>query len=145
MPGGKLEAPAGLLPEAVEIWDAYWEDAASGVQTPADRGVLRRWITEYDRYLRLIAEADLSPLVRGSTGQSVANPLYKIAERSLAAAERCERQLGVGALHRSNLGIAVIAEQRSLAEMNSRYGGGDADGSPASQAQARFDPRVIEG
>ncbi|GIH07407.1 hypothetical protein Rhe02_54740 [Rhizocola hellebori] len=142
-----MEAPEGLLPEVVELWDAYWRDAASGVQTPADRGVLLRWITEYDRYLRLIAEADKSPLTTGSKGQDVANPLYGLADRALAAAERCEKQLGVGALHRSNLGIAVIAEQRSLADMNSRYGGADAPGESAPEAipaQARFDPRIIE-
>jgi len=149
VPGGRLEPPDGLLAETLQLWDAYWQDAASGVQTPADRGVLRRWITEYDRYLRLIAEADRSPLTAGSKGQDVANPLYGIADRALAAAERCEKQLGIGALHRSNLGIAVITEQRSLAEMNARYGGGradsSADGGAIEAPQSRFDPRVIEG
>jgi P27 family predicted phage terminase small subunit len=143
--GGKIDAPAGLSADVLVLWDAYWDDAASGVQTPADRGVLLRWITEYDRYLRLIAEADKQPLVFGSQGQSVANPLYKLADRALAAAERCEKQMGVGALNRSNLGIAVISEQKSLAQMNAKYGGGDADGSPTAPPQSRPDPRVIEG
>lgn len=143
--GGKIDAPDGLSAEVIALWDAYWNDAASSVQTPADRGVLLRWITEYDRYLRLIAEADKAPLVFGSQGQSVANPLYKIADRALAAAERCEKQLGVGALNRSSLGIAVIAEQKSLAQMNAKYGGGDADSGTTAAAQSRQDPRVIEG
>lgn len=141
--GGRLDAPEGLSDEACVLWDAYWQDAASTAQTPADRGVLLRWITEYDRYLRLIAEADQSPLVRGSQGQMVAHPLYKIADRALAAAERAEKQLGVGALNRSSLGIAVIAEQKSLADMNSRYGGGHADGD-RTETPVRADPRVIE-
>ena len=67
--GGRIDPPEGLLPEVLEIWNAYWTDAASTVQTPADRGVLTRWIKEYDRYLRLIAEADECPLVAGSKGQ----------------------------------------------------------------------------
>ncbi len=112
----------------------------SSVQTSVDRGVLLRWITEHDRYQRLIAEADLSPVVPGSKGQDVANPLYGIADRALAAAERCERQLGIGGLNRSNLGIAVVTGQRSLAEMNAKYGGGS-DARPAAE---RRDPRVIE-
>lgn len=141
--GGKIEAPDGLSDDARAMWDAYWADPVASVQTAVDRGVLLRWVTEYDRYLRLIAEADLAPLVTGSQGQDVANPLYKIADRALAAAERCEKQLGVGALNRSALGIAVMAERRSLADMNARYGGGHADGSAAS-AEARPDPRVIE-
>jgi P27 family predicted phage terminase small subunit len=144
VPGGRVDPPDGLLEQTQQLWDGYWQDAASGVQTPADRAILLRWITEYDRYLRLIAEADKSPLSRGSKGQDVANPLYALADRALAAAERCEKQLGVGALHRSNLGIAVIAEARSLAEMNARYGGADVDDNGVAPTPARFDPRVIE-
>lgn len=140
--GGRLDPPDGLTQDAIELWEAYWSDAVSQVRTEVDRGLLLRWITEYDRYLRTSAEADRTPLVTGSTGQSVENPLYKIAYRALDAAERCERQLGVGPLWRSNLGIAVIAEQRSLADMNARYGGADADGSATEEPAA--DPRVIE-
>jgi P27 family predicted phage terminase small subunit len=136
--GGRIDAPDGLSDEATALWDAYWEDAVATVATPVDRGLLIRWITEYDRYLRTVAEADKQPLVFGSTGQQVENPLYKIAYRALDAAERCERQMGVGPLHRSNLGIAVITEQKSLREMNSRYGGGDVQRDP------RPDPRVID-
>lgn len=138
--GGRIDAPSGLSEPAAQLWDAYWDDAVSGVHTPVDRGVLLRWITEYDRYLRTITEADRKPIVCGSTGQDVENPLYKIAYRALDAAERCERQMGVGPLHRSNLGIAVIAERKSLQEMNARYGGGDDD----PRRTERRDPRVID-
>lgn len=138
--GGRFEAPDGLSEQASVLWEAYWDDTVSTVQTPVDRGVLTRWITEYDRYLRTVAEADARPLVLGSTGQQVENPLYKIAYRALDAAERCERQMGVGPLYRSNLGIAVITEQKSLQQMNSQYGGGDVDRDPASYP----DPRIIE-
>lgn len=143
--GGRIDPPAGLSAAALKIWDAYWQDTVSSVQSAVDCGLLARWITEYDRYLRTTAEADLKPLVAGSTGQQVENPLYKIAYRALEAAERCEKQMGVGALNRSNLGIAVISERKSLADMNARYGGGNADGSPVPTAQSRPDPRVIEG
>lgn len=146
--GGRIDPPEDLLPEVLDLWDAYWTDAASTVQTPADRGVLTRWIKEYDRYLRLSAEADKRPLVAGSKGQSVANPLYALADRALGAAERCEKQLGIGALNRSNLGIAVIQERKSLADMNAKYGqapgGGDGD-SRHLEAAPRPDPRVIQG
>lgn len=136
--GGRFDVPPGLSDEAAVLWDAYWADTVSTVQTPVDRGVLTRWITEYDRYLRTVAEADRRPLVRGSTGQDVENPLYKIAYRALDAAERCEKQMGVGPLYRSNLGIAVITEQKSLADMNSKYGGERVERDP------RPDPRIIE-
>lgn len=143
--GGRIDPPDGLSAAAVEIWDAYWNDTVSSVQSSVDRGLLVRWITEYDRYLRAVAEADLNPISTGSTGQQVENPLYKIAYRALDAAERCERQMGVGALNRSNLGIAVISERKSLADMNSRYGGGGAHAdSDSTPPQPQRDPRVIE-
>lgn len=141
--GGRFDPPEGLSPEASVLWEAYWSDAVAAVQTSVDRGVLTRWISEYDRYMRTVATADLQPLVEGSQGQLVENPLYKIAYRALDAAEKCERQLGMGPLYRSNLGIAVIAEQKSLQDMNAKYGGGDADGQPAP-VEARPDPRVID-
>ena len=141
--GARFDAPEGLTEQAQQVWAAYWDDAVATVATVVDRGLLIRWITEYDRYMRTIAEADREPLVRGSTGQPAENPLYKIAYRALDAAERCERQMGIGPLHRSNLGIAVITERKSLADMNARYGGGDVGDSPA-EVEAEEDPRVIE-
>ena len=142
----KPERPDNLCAEAVQQWDAYWQDAAARVQTAADRGVVLRWIDAVDRYLRTLGEADAQPLVFGSTGQQVENPLYKIADRALSTIERCEKQLGIGALNRAGLGIAVITGQRSLADMNARYGDGG-NNAPGSAEQAEADPRltVVEG
>jgi P27 family predicted phage terminase small subunit len=117
--------PKNLCLEAKRQWETYWDDAAASVQTAADRGVLLRWIDAVDRYVRTIKEADLNPIVYGSKDQQVPNPLYKVAADSLGTIERCEKQLGIGALNRANLGIAVISGQRSLAEMNSEFGGDD--------------------
>lgn len=141
----KPDPPESLCEEARLQWDAYWESSAAGIQTAADRGVVLRWIDAVDRYLRTIGEADLQPLVTGSTGQLVENPLYKIAAAALGTVERCEKQLGVGALSRAGLGIAVINERRSLQDMNSRYGGG-VDGGD-HPAEVEEDPRlqVIDG
>jgi P27 family predicted phage terminase small subunit len=138
--GGRIEPPDGLSEQALALWDCYWSDTISTVQTGADEGLLRRWVSEYDRYLRTSAEADKEPIVTGSTGQPTENPLYRIAYRALEAAERCERQLGIGPLHRSALGIAVLTERKSLADMNAAFGGGDGDGNRS----ARPDPRVID-
>src|SRR6266540_3708784 len=138
--GQRFEPPAGLSDEAMAAWDANWSDTVASVGTPVDRALLLRWVTELDRYLRTVAEADLDPLSTGSTGQVVENPLYKVAYRALDAVERCERQMGVGGLHRSNLGIAVLAERRSLADMDARYG--DRDDGSAELPQP--DPRIID-
>lgn len=141
--GERFEPKEGLCDEAMAAWDAYWSDGVAQVQTPVDRAVLLRWVTEMDRYLRLMAAADMEPIVRGSQGQPVENPMYGTAYKALAAVQACEKQMGMGALNRSALGIAVITERRSLADLNSQYGGGG--GSPRAVASVpRVDPRIIE-
>jgi P27 family predicted phage terminase small subunit len=140
--GRRFDPPDGLCPEAIDAWDAYWDDRVAQVQTPVDRAVLLRWVTEMDRYLRLVAAADQEPVVSGSMGQPAENPMYGTAYKALAAVQACEKQMGMGALNRSALGIAVIAETRSLRDLNSRYGGGADDGPRAVPASP--DPRVID-
>lgn len=139
------DLPPDLCPEAVGQWDAYWSSPAATIQTAADRGVVLRWIDAVNRYLRTIGQADEQPLVVGSTGQLVENPLYKIAEKALGTIERAEKQLGIGALNRAGLGIAVITEQRSLQQMNAAYGGAGDDHSGPEEDEE--DPRltVIQG
>lgn len=140
----KPDPPVSLCDEARSQWDAYWDSPAAGIQTAADRGVVLRWIDAVDRYLRTLGEADRRPMVKGSTGQQVVNPLYKIAQDALATVERAEKQLGIGALNRAGLGIAVINEQRSLQEMNAGYGGGvDGGDQPSEEEDPRF--VVIDG
>lgn len=138
--GQRFDPPGNLCPEAAEAWEDYWADAVAQVHTRVDRSILIRWVTEMDRYHRLLAQADASPIVDGSQGQPVENPLYKIAYAALAEVRYVERQMGMGALNRSALGIAVISERRSLADMNSRYGGVADDG----PRRAAPDPRIID-
>lgn len=142
--GSRFDPPSGLSDEAVAAWDAYWDDAVSGVATAADRTLLVRWVTELDRYLRTVAEADLAPLATGAQGQPVENPLYRVAYRALAVVERYEKQLGIGGLNRTNLGIAVVSQVRSLADMNATYGEGRGGRSGQTGGSAAADPRVID-
>ena len=139
--GQRFDPPVGLCQQALDAWDAYWDDRVAQVQTPVDRAVLVRWVTEMDRYLRLSAAADQEPMVRGSQGQRVENPMYGTAYRALAAVQACEKQMGMGALNRSALGIAVIAETKSLRDLNSGLGGGDVG---PHAVPDRPDPRVID-
>lgn len=117
----KFAPPGGMSPAARAAWDAFWEDRPARLVTPAAKVVLLRWVDALDRYLRTIAEADQSPLVMGSQGQEVLNPLYRVAEQALATVHACERQLGVGGMNAAALGLAAISEARSLADMNARY------------------------
>lgn len=136
---GAAGAPAinrkALLTRSREMWDSYWADGAAVTQTAADVMFARIWIEGYDDYLRKKAEADKLPLVKGSMGQQVANPLYAVAEASLRNAMTAARQLGIGAKNRADLGITLLAEKQALDDVNARYiqpetAGDDSDDDP---------------
>lgn len=135
----RFDPPEGLCVEARGAWEEFWADRPALLLTPSAKIVLQRWITALNRYWITTAEADGDPLLTGSTGQQVANPLYKIAEQALRTVEACEKQLGIGGLNASSLGLAAIQERRSLADMNARYGGagGSSDGDETPE-----DPRL---
>jgi P27 family predicted phage terminase small subunit len=143
--GTRFDPPESVSDVALPYWETYWDDRVAQVHTPVDKVILVRWITELDRYFKLLAVADQQPIVTGSQGQPVENPAYGTAHRSLAAVQYCEKQLGIGPLHRSALGIAVIAEKRSLDELNDGYGGGQGAGpqSVEGAASPQSDPRVV--
>ncbi|MFC9085348.1 P27 family phage terminase small subunit [Nocardiopsis dassonvillei] len=144
----RFEPPNPVCDEAAEAWDQFWADRQALLLTPSSRVVLIRWVEALDRYLRATSAADLEPLVEGSTGQSVVNPMYKIAEQALKTVETCERQLGIGGLNASTLGLAAISEKRSLADMNARYakpktGGSGASGHDPDEDDPRL--KVLKG
>lgn len=140
--GDRFDPPDGLCAQALTQWDRYWDDAVSQVQTAADRDLLCRWIANVNRYWRLIGAADEEPLTRNSQGQ-VANPLYAVALKVEASVKADESQLGIGPKNRAALGIAVISERKSLAEMNANYSGGADVGTD----EAEEDPRltIVQG
>lgn len=140
----RFAPPAGLCDASVAAWDAFWDDRPALLLTPAAKVVLLRWVDALNRYMRTTAEADEEPLVRGSQGQQVINPLYKVAASALTTVEACEKQLGIGGLNAAALGLAAISEARSLQQMNSRYTGGADAGSDRAEEE---DPRltIIQG
>lgn len=135
--------PEGLTPQSQAMWRSYWDDPVSQLCTPIDEWIVYRWITEGDRYLRLTAEGDLEPVIATTTGGLKENPAYRIAYRALTQVQMCEKTLGIGPSHRAALGVTVLAQQKGLAEMNAKYGGGD-DVDPRTQLSAVADPRVID-
>lgn len=115
------EREAGWRGETVQAWAKFWADPVAAALTEVDEVVLLRWADHLDRAALLVAEADLAPVAKGSMGQPVENPKYGIASRAMAVVEKCEAQLGVGALNRARLGIAIISEKAALEDVNRRY------------------------
>lgn len=124
--------------ETRKAWSALWSDPVARALTPVDRPVLLRWADSLDRAAWALERADASPIATGSQDQEVASPYYAIANDALKVAQACEAQLGVGALNRARLGIAITAQRITMDEMNARL-------RRPAESPRRPDPRVAAG
>ena len=132
----RFDPPSGVSEESKSIWEAFWTDSVSSVLTIADRGVLIRWIELVDDRNKLLREAMKEPVTLGSTRQKQAHPLFSVAMTMEKAIQALEAQLGIGPKNRAALGIAVIAEQKGLNELNAEFEDDDGDDE---------DPRMVRG
>lgn len=114
------------------MWAALWDDERlAAALSPVDRELLIRWAQAVDDGIKATAAAWADPISKGSMGQAVESPYYGIASKAKAEAERCEAQIGIGALNRARLGIAILAEARSLADLSAAFpGDGGGGGGP---------------
>ena len=113
------------------MWKALFDDVAlSSVLSPVDRELVIRWAQAVDDWIKALSSARAAPIGKGSMGQEVASPHFAIAAQAMGVVVECERQIGIGALNRARLGIAILAERASLADLASRFpgdGGGIGD------------------
>lgn len=117
------------------MWGSLWGDERlAAALSPVDRELLVRWAQSVDDWIKATAAAWADPLAKGSMGQSVESPYFGIARNALAEATKCEQQIGIGALNRARLGIAILAEAKSLADLSAAFPG---DAGPAGVADPR--------
>lgn len=113
------------------MWSSLWADERlAGALSPVDRELVIRWAEGIDDWLKALKSARQSPISTGSMGQDVASPYFAIAAQALAVAAACEQQIGIGALNRTKLGYALLAERRSLMDLAAGFpgdGGGEPD------------------
>jgi hypothetical protein len=89
-----------------------------------------RWAQSVDDWIKAIAEGRKDPITAGRNDQPVASPHFAIAKQAMDIVVECERQIGVGALNRARLGIAILAERASLADLAGRFDGGGSEPDP---------------
>lgn len=107
------------------MWTSLWADQAlSSVLSPVDRELVIRWAQSVDDWIKALSSARAAPISTGSMGQEVESPHFKIAAQAMGVIERCEAQIGIGALNRARLGIAILAGKASLADLAARFDGG---------------------
>lgn len=131
------------LDESIELWAALWAEPQAAALTGAQRLVARRWIVAFDAWSRAVRAVELEPLVDGSQGQPVQNPLMAWVVSRETEMEKCEKQLGIGLRNRSDLGIAAAQARLTAAELNrmvtegGEHGNGDDAAKPKTKGRRK--------
>ena len=115
------------LPETVQAWRALWAEPQAAQLTGAQKLVALRWIEAFEAWLRALRIVKEAPMVSGSMGQPVTNPLMAWVSSREAVMEKCERQLGIGLKNKADLGLTGAQAQLTAAHVNAMYAspGGD--------------------
>lgn len=116
----------GWSEATVAEWRAWWgSEVARLIEPESETPIVRRLFDLLDQAARFEAAGRLEPMVEGSTGQMVINPLLKHAQGLRDEARRDEAVLGRGPKRRLDLGIKFGDAARSLDDVNRRLGGGN--------------------
>ena len=122
--GAEIVVPAageGWSEATVAEWDAWWaSDVARMIDVVSEAPIVFRCFDLLDQAARFEAVGRSEPLVEGSTGQMVINPLLKHAQGLRDEARRDEAVLGRGPKRRLDLGIKFGDAARSLDDVNRR-------------------------
>lgn len=141
--GNKIEAPKPdktWLAQTRDAWCAYWESSVAQLVDEVDLPAVRRLFALRDQHERALRKVADSPLVSGSMGQPVLNPLAQYMGKLESTIAKLENELGLTPLARMRLGVATGEAAKSLAEMNAAFASGDvAD----EDTTIEVDPRKI--
>lgn len=130
------EPPDGLLPETVDDWGSYWSsDVAQAIEPDSDMPAVRRLFQLYDDHERARRAYVSQPIVEGSQGQPVLNPMGRVRESLQKEIRMLEDRLGMNPQARLKLGIQLTEATKSLNQIMSDlnpYPEDDDDGDEAS-------------
>ena len=111
--------PEGLLLSSVARWNEFWSsDVARVVDRLAHISSLRDWVRAVDERDRVVPVLHQAPIVRGSTGQPVLNPLAQYAVQLDAQIARAERDFGMTPGAAARLGLTVGQARLTAATLN---------------------------
>lgn len=116
--------PTGLQRGAQRRWREFWKSAVSlAVDMAADGEAIHRWIHDVSERERLQPLADKTPLVKGSTGQLVKNPLYGVIDGLDRAIAHAEEHFGMTPLSRMRLGLVATQRDLGVADLRRKLDG----------------------
>lgn len=115
--GGKLEPPKldrRWLKVTKEAHDAFWSSDVALAVRPEDLSTLRRLFNLKDDHERMSRAARREPLVAGSQGQLVENPMAKRADRLLGEIRQLEERFGMTPTSRMRLAVSTADAQSAV-------------------------------
>ena len=135
------DPPANWLAATKTAWRRFWAGPLAPYVIESDLDTLSRLFRMVDMQARFWREGSRQPLVEGSQGQPVTNPLLDEADRLETLIQRLEDKFGKGPLARLKLGVALGDAARSLDELNDALSADEGD----VDAPDEPDPRLEVG
>jgi P27 family predicted phage terminase small subunit len=132
-------APEHISDKWKEAWHVFWSSPFSQVVQPAQHPALERLFSMYDERERMDVYLREEPMMSGSQGQKILNPMYR--QRSAVDAEirQLEDRFGLHPKAGLQLGIVYGEAARSLEELNARIAN-----AAVAEASAEDDPRYVD-
>lgn len=112
------DPPIRLTKVAKEVWESFWSSEVSRVVDTSDHYALRRWIQAVNDREKIAAKVRKMPLVDGSQGQPVMNPLAKRLGSFDAEILKFEIQFGMTPKARADLGVSAGTAAMTAAQLN---------------------------
>ena len=110
--------PAGIGVPARRIWTRFFSTWVSdAVIWEADGDALEQWILNVDERNKLREIARSSPLIKGSHGQLMQNPIYRTLRELNREIQQAREHFGMTALARWRLQLTVAEASRSQHEL----------------------------
>ncbi len=111
--------PPGLLLDTRARWKEFWRSRyAALIDWHRDRQGLERLFELQDLKTRWLRSVQKHPLVEGSQGQPVANPLATKLTSLAAELRQLEERFGLSPRSAAQLGLTVSGLRKSLADLN---------------------------
>ena len=132
-------APAHLSERWKAAWLTFWQSPFAQVVQPAQHPALERLFSMYDERERMDVYLRESPMITGSQGQAIVNPMYRQRTAVDAEIRQLEDRFGLHPKAGLTLGIVYGEAARSLEELNARIAN-----AAITESQSEEDPRYIE-
>ena len=119
MVGEVPDAPEGMSPDIAEWWSAYWaSDLAAATYSPTNKPAITRLFSLYVEEESQAAEIMKRPVLIGSQGQAVVNPMHRILAITRGEIRALEDRFGCNPRALLGLGIQLGTVKRQVEELS---------------------------